>query len=159
MNQSEIEAHVGPRSNSTLVPLKFGLPGISPASPTWKPLWEASCFSCSWRSRRGSSGPQSSSTPTRPPYRFLCAHLRRRPGHSSSCQSLRPFTAAPPDVFTEVHRASIISTAARNQVPAVYWASHFARNGGLLSYGADQIDTYRRGANLCRSHSARREAG
>jgi len=51
-----------------------------------------------------------------------------------------------PDVFTEVHRASIISTAARNQVPAVYWASHFARNGGLLSYGADQIDTYRRGA-------------
>jgi putative ABC transport system substrate-binding protein len=52
-----------------------------------------------------------------------------------------------PDVFTEVHRASIISTAARNQVPAVYWASHFARNGGLLSYGADQLDIFRRAAS------------
>ena len=31
--------------------------------------------------------------PDTPPYRFLCAHLRRRSGHSSSCQSLRPFTA------------------------------------------------------------------
>jgi putative tryptophan/tyrosine transport system substrate-binding protein len=51
-----------------------------------------------------------------------------------------------PDVFTLTHRAPIISATARNNVPAVYWLSDFARDGGLLSYGVDQIDTYRRAA-------------
>jgi putative ABC transport system substrate-binding protein len=51
-----------------------------------------------------------------------------------------------PDVFTLTHRAPIISAAARNNVPAVYWLSDFTRDGGLLSYGVDQIDTYRRAA-------------
>ena len=36
-----------------------------------------------------------------------------------------------------------ISAAARNNVPAVYWASGFARDGGLLSYGIDPGDTWR----------------
>ena len=39
------------------------------------------------------SGPQSCSIPIPPPYRLSCPHLRRRPGHSRSCQSLRPFIA------------------------------------------------------------------
>jgi putative ABC transport system substrate-binding protein len=30
---------------------------------------------------------------TFPAHRFLCPHLRRRPGHSRSCRSLRPFIA------------------------------------------------------------------
>ena len=51
-----------------------------------------------------------------------------------------------PDVFTIAHRASIISAAARNKVPAVYWQSVFAREGGLLSYGVDLPDLYRRAA-------------
>jgi putative ABC transport system substrate-binding protein len=51
-----------------------------------------------------------------------------------------------PDVFMTVHRASIISAAARNNVPAVYSQSPFARDGGLLSYGVDQVDTWRRTA-------------
>ena len=49
------------------------------------------------------------------------------------------------DVFTNMHRASIIS-AARNNVPAVYFLSSFARDGGLLSYGVDLVDTSRRAA-------------
>jgi putative ABC transport system substrate-binding protein len=44
---------------------------------------------------------------------------------------------AMPDIFTAAHRAAIISAAARNNVPAVYWDSVFARDGGLLSYGPD----------------------
>ena len=44
-------------------------------------------------------------------------------------------------------RASIISAAARNNVPAVYNLSDFARDGGLLSYGADQVDIVRRAAS------------
>jgi putative ABC transport system substrate-binding protein len=50
------------------------------------------------------------------------------------------------DIFTAVHRASIISAAARNNVPAVYWESRFPRDGGLLSYGADTVDIWRRAA-------------
>jgi putative ABC transport system substrate-binding protein len=52
-----------------------------------------------------------------------------------------------PDIFTIVHRAPIISAAARNNVPAVYFDSNFARGGGLLSYGPDQVDTFRRAAS------------
>ena len=50
------------------------------------------------------------------------------------------------DAFTVGHRASIISAAARNKVPAVYAQSDFVRDGGLLSYGPDLVDTYRRSA-------------
>jgi putative ABC transport system substrate-binding protein len=52
-----------------------------------------------------------------------------------------------PDVFTFAHRAPIILAAARNNVPAVYWHSESAREGGLLSYGADQVDNFRRAAS------------
>jgi putative ABC transport system substrate-binding protein len=51
-----------------------------------------------------------------------------------------------PDVFTEVHRASIILVAAQNNVPAVYHLSDFAKDGGLLSYGIDQVNSWRRAA-------------
>jgi putative ABC transport system substrate-binding protein len=51
-----------------------------------------------------------------------------------------------PDVFMVVHRAPVILAAARNNVPAVYSQSAFARDGGLLSYGPDQVDTFRRAA-------------
>jgi putative ABC transport system substrate-binding protein len=63
--------------------------------------------------------------------------LRREPGGG---------LVVMPDVFTNVHRAAIILAAARNNVPAVYWASTFARDGGLLSYAGDPVDIYRRAA-------------
>jgi putative ABC transport system substrate-binding protein len=50
------------------------------------------------------------------------------------------------DAFTIVHRAPLISAAARNNVPAVYTLSDFARDGGLLSYGPDLLDSVRRAA-------------
>ena len=51
-----------------------------------------------------------------------------------------------PDIFMTVHRAPIISAAARNNVPAVYPNSLYARGGGLLSYGPDLVENYRRAA-------------
>jgi putative ABC transport system substrate-binding protein len=51
-----------------------------------------------------------------------------------------------PGAFAGVHRASLILAAARNKVPAVYYLSIFARDGGLLSYGNDRVDSYRRAA-------------
>jgi hypothetical protein len=70
-----------------------GFVGLEP------PRWGASGLSCSLRSRPGSSGPHSCSIPTGsrlylpPHHRFICPHLRRRPGHSRSCQCARPFIA------------------------------------------------------------------
>jgi putative ABC transport system substrate-binding protein len=52
-----------------------------------------------------------------------------------------------PDALTVVHRVPIVLAAARNNVPAVYGVSDFARVGGLLSYGNDQVDTFRRAAS------------
>jgi len=53
----------------------------------------------------------------------------------------------PDGAFSFVHRAPIILLAARNNVPAVYRASVFARDGGLLSYGPDRVDIFRRAAS------------
>jgi putative ABC transport system substrate-binding protein len=52
-----------------------------------------------------------------------------------------------PDAFLLAHRASIISLAARNNVPAVSQTSLITRDGGLISYGPDLPDLYRRGAD------------
>ena len=43
-----------------------------------------------------------------------------------------------------VHRNLIITLAARHQLPAVYPIPYFARSGGLISYGPDSADQYRR---------------
>jgi putative tryptophan/tyrosine transport system substrate-binding protein len=45
-----------------------------------------------------------------------------------------------------VHRELIIALAARNRLPAVYNYRYFATGGGLISYGPDPIDQYRRAA-------------
>jgi putative ABC transport system substrate-binding protein len=50
------------------------------------------------------------------------------------------------EAFMTVHRALIIAAAARNNVPAVYGQSYFVKDGGLLSYGPDPLDLYRRAA-------------
>jgi putative ABC transport system substrate-binding protein len=51
-----------------------------------------------------------------------------------------------PDGFEGAHRAPIILAAARNKVPVVYPAAYYARDGGLLSYGIDPVDLWRRAA-------------
>jgi putative ABC transport system substrate-binding protein len=54
---------------------------------------------------------------------------------------------AMPDNFIEIHRAPIISLAAQNKVPAVYQTPVNARDGGLLSYGANFRDIFHRVAD------------
>jgi putative ABC transport system substrate-binding protein len=51
-----------------------------------------------------------------------------------------------PDGFMITHRASVILATALNNVPAVYGPSLFARDGGLLSYGVDNVGIWRRAA-------------
>jgi len=51
-----------------------------------------------------------------------------------------------PDTFMNIHRAEVISLAARYRLPAVYPFRFFTELGGLMSYGIDQIDSWRRAA-------------
>jgi putative ABC transport system substrate-binding protein len=52
-----------------------------------------------------------------------------------------------PDGFMLVHRGPIISLAASNKVPAIYNTQAMVKDGGLLSYGADNLDIFRRAAS------------
>jgi putative tryptophan/tyrosine transport system substrate-binding protein len=45
-----------------------------------------------------------------------------------------------------VHRALIVTLTARHKLPAVYSSKLFVTGGGLISYGSDSIDPYRRAA-------------
>jgi putative tryptophan/tyrosine transport system substrate-binding protein len=45
-----------------------------------------------------------------------------------------------------VHRDLIIALAARHKLPTVYYRRYFATSGGLISYGYDIVDHYRRAA-------------
>jgi putative ABC transport system substrate-binding protein len=49
-----------------------------------------------------------------------------------------------PDNFTTVHRELIISLTARFRIPAIYPYRYFAEAGGLMSYGVDAVDLFRR---------------
>ena len=48
--------------------------------------------------------------------------------------------------LTTVHRELIIALAARHKLPAVYWQRVYVTDGGLISYGPDTIEQYRRAA-------------
>jgi ABC-type uncharacterized transport system substrate-binding protein len=52
-----------------------------------------------------------------------------------------------PDPFMAGHRAEVTSLAARYRLPAVYFFRYFTELGGLLSYGHDPLDNYRRAAS------------
>ncbi|HEY4855270.1 MAG TPA: ABC transporter substrate binding protein, partial [Xanthobacteraceae bacterium] len=49
--------------------------------------------------------------------------------------------------FGTNHPGSLAALAARHKLPAVYPFRYFASAGGLISYGADQLDEYHRAAS------------
>jgi putative tryptophan/tyrosine transport system substrate-binding protein len=51
-----------------------------------------------------------------------------------------------PDAFLGANRVEISSLAARHKLPAIYYARFFPDVGGLLSYGSDLADSWRRAA-------------
>ena len=51
-----------------------------------------------------------------------------------------------PDVSTMNYRKGVIGLAARHRLPAVFPERIFATSGGLLSYGSDVVDIFRRAA-------------
>ena len=65
-------------------------------------------------------------------------------GHAIIRRAARSGTRS--SAFAVAHRAQTISAAAQNNVPAVYALHEAARGGGLLYYGSDPVDLYRRAA-------------
>jgi putative ABC transport system substrate-binding protein len=51
-----------------------------------------------------------------------------------------------PDPFTNAHRDLIVGLVARHRLPAIYFLRSFVAAGGLLSYGVDVDDLFRRAA-------------
>jgi putative ABC transport system substrate-binding protein len=51
-----------------------------------------------------------------------------------------------PSLLTALHRDLIIGLAARHRLPAIYPFHFYVTSGGLISYGPDNIDQYRRAA-------------
>jgi len=51
-----------------------------------------------------------------------------------------------PDAYLTGHRLEVTSLAARHRLPTVYAYRFFADSGGLLSYGSDLLDNFRRAA-------------
>ena len=53
----------------------------------------------------------------------------------------------PATPLSTVHLATIIASAAKNKLPAIYPYRYFVNRGGLISYGADNLDIWRRSAS------------
>jgi putative ABC transport system substrate-binding protein len=67
------------------------------------------------------------------------------PGLKRAAIMFNPYTAHGPDTQGRANHCA--RSSARNNVPAVYTLSAFVRDGGLLSYGPDLVDTFRRAAS------------
>ncbi len=53
----------------------------------------------------------------------------------------------PPDTYTLVHRARIVQSTARHRIPAIYSYRQLIKEGGLMSYGPETSDIFRRSAS------------
>jgi putative tryptophan/tyrosine transport system substrate-binding protein len=62
-------------------------------------------------------------------------------GMLASWSHWRPTPSSAPAV---VHRSLIITLAARHRLPAIFYRRAFVDAGGLISYGYDVVDQYRR---------------
>jgi putative tryptophan/tyrosine transport system substrate-binding protein len=52
-----------------------------------------------------------------------------------------------PDVFLHLNRKQVMTLAERHKLPVIYWLGAYAKEGGLLCYGSDNHDLFRRSAS------------
>jgi putative ABC transport system substrate-binding protein len=53
----------------------------------------------------------------------------------------------PPDAYTLVHRDLIVQSTAQHRIPAIYSYRQLIKEGGLMSYGPETSDIFRRSAS------------
>jgi putative ABC transport system substrate-binding protein len=138
----------------------------SPVSSIWRRPWPASGWGYSRRSHRASPVAFLFNPATAPFAEFYLNPFRAAapsfaieaiaaPVHdTSSLESVIATQAGEPsgglivmpETFLNVHRAEVTSLAARYRLPTVYPWRFYTKLGGLLSYGIDLPDNYRRAA-------------
>src|SRR5262249_46289648 len=67
--------------------------------------------------------------------------------YAALAQSLGGGASIMPSVFPARHRERIVAQAAHHRIPTVYPLTHFVEAGGLLSYGNDYADQFKRAAS------------
>jgi putative ABC transport system substrate-binding protein len=137
-----------------------------PVSSLSNTAWAGNGWNCSSRSRQawrewGSFGIQaqpqgSGSLPRSSPWRrrsrwscarLTCARLAKSSALSRRSRALRMVVWSWRRAWVrQIHGDLIITLAARHKLPAVYDDRHFVTGGGLVSYGPDRVDQYRRAA-------------
>jgi len=132
INPPESERH----QSITLQPARFGtkLPQTTRFNPLWK-WYYMPAFEVAARSFR--VAPIIAPVRSDAEIETVLTSLGREPGGGLVVMN---------DSFMTGHRGPIILLAARNHLPAVYPAPVYSRDGGLLSYGADYADLFRRAA-------------
>lgn len=82
--------------------------------------------------------------------RLTASHVR---GPADLAPSIKAHAGEPdrglvvlPSPITEVHRQQVVTLAAHYRLPAVYGFRSFVQSGGLVSYGIDTTDAFRRSA-------------
>jgi putative ABC transport system substrate-binding protein len=53
----------------------------------------------------------------------------------------------PPDLTILIHRKLVVMLAAKYRLPAIYTNRAYVADGGLMSYGVEVLDLYRRAAS------------
>jgi putative tryptophan/tyrosine transport system substrate-binding protein len=51
------------------------------------------------------------------------------------------------DIFLHLNRKQVMTLAERHKLPVIYWLGAYAKEGGLLGYGPDYHDLFRRSAS------------
>jgi putative tryptophan/tyrosine transport system substrate-binding protein len=107
----------------------------NPASATYAEFWLNP-----FRAAAAAFGMQAISAPIRtmPELESVIAAQAREPNSA---------VIVMPDSYLLTHRVSVTSAVSRYGLPAVYPDSLFTEVGGLLSYGVEQIENFRRAAN------------
>jgi putative tryptophan/tyrosine transport system substrate-binding protein len=99
--------------------------------------------------------PSTAMKPIQPPRAVMLVELTPINAHDpteTKARRMAAFAAAPNGGLivtvggTAFDRDVLIAAAAKNRLPAIYPYRYFAAGGGLMSYGPDTIEQYRRAA-------------
>jgi ABC-type uncharacterized transport system substrate-binding protein len=77
-------------------------------------------------------------------------------GYLRSIETSAPSLGVKLIARTSANNALIIAAAAQNRVPGIYPYRYLAANGGLMSYGVNTAEEFRRAAGICQPHPAGR---
>jgi len=127
-------------SQKRLELLREAFPKVSRVAVLWNP--EAPAPVLAFKETQAAAkvlGLQLQSLQVRSPDGFESAFSAMRRERAGALQVLS-------DLLTQTYRARIVALAANSRLPAVYQDSQWVKDGGLMSYGPDLLDLYRRAA-------------